>query len=303
MPLASRKHKRRHDRTKRQARSITFRVLVGLFVMFIFAGLAFAVWYVTRLPMFTITEITVDGGKTISHSEIDAIVARELTGNYLALVPHRFTYLYPKERIETALSTEPRMYDVRVGKKDAKTLYVTFKEYIPQALWCGGADDAAPCFFITTEGYAFYEAPPLRGGAFVRHITEGRTPQLRANVFSSSEMERMQLFIDALLREFEFRVSAVVHTIDGDEQYVLSNGGEIRINPNEDTQTTFDNLRSLISSEEYQHLRTDYFQYIDLRFGDRLFVNETDPSISVATSTATSTESEALDVEADQPLE
>lgn len=285
MPLAPRKHKRRHDRTKRQAHSITFRILVGLFFVLVFAALTFAVWYVTRLPAFTIAEITVDGGKTISHSEIDAIVARELTGNHFALIPYRFTYLYPKERILTALSTESRMYDVRVGKKDRNTLYVSFKEYIPQALWCGGADDAAPCFFITTDGYAFYEAPPLRGGAFVRHITEGRTPELRVNVFSSTEMERMQLFIDALVREFEFRVAAVVHTIDGDEHYQLSNGGEIRINPKEDTQITFDNLRSLISSEEYGHLRTEYFQYIDLRFGDRLFVNETDPSLVVATST------------------
>jgi len=56
---------------------------------------------------------------------------------------------------------------------------------------------------------------------------------------------------------------------------------------------SFKNLQSILSSEEFIHLQNGAFQYIDLRFGDKIFLNEEEEVVEmpeVLEETATSTD-------------
>ena len=55
-----------------------------------------------------------------------------------------------------------------------------------------------------------------------------------------------------------------------------------------------DNLLTLVGSEEFSHLAPGNFQYLDLRFNTRVFVNEELPN---DTSTPTSTSTADSEVE------
>jgi hypothetical protein len=81
-----------------------------------------------------------------------------------------------------------------------------------------------------------------------------------------------------------------------DAFFTIAGGGEIKATLNESPARTIENLNTILRSEEFSDLEPGNFQYIDLRFGTKVFVNE-EPLLPPATSTATVTE-EALEGEA-----
>jgi len=287
------RQKRVRRKKNRTTKSLVWQFVYGGVVMLIVVLLGYGVWYVTRLPTFTLSGVVVSGGETVSDDEVTNVVETELEGTYMLLIPKKFTYLFPKENILEKLNEISRVHNISLEKANRNTLAVSFEEYIPYALWCTDAQTDSSCEFLSASGYAFTKAPPLRGGAFVRHFVEGRVPETGVQLFEESDMERMEALMDGFELELDLRTLAITHTSAGDETYHLSGGGELFVSLQQSAQTTFDNLRSLLESPEYKHVGPGNFQYIDLRFGNRVFINEEvkdDTVLEVSTSTASTTE-------------
>jgi hypothetical protein len=51
-----------------------------------------------------------------------------------------------------------------------------------------------------------------------------------------------------------------------------------------DTYIVFQNLKTILASEEFAHIAPGEFQYIDLRFGDKVFVREANMDTSTTSS-------------------
>jgi hypothetical protein len=257
--------------------------------MTVVALLCTAVWYLTRLTAVTISHIEIEGGETISHEMVEGIVERELTGAYVLLIPYRFAYMYPEARVYRAVSDIPRIHSVVVTRSSGTTLKVTFSEYLPQTLWCLTTEDMSPCYFVSHEGYAFAPAPNLQGGALVRHIIEGKTELVQGQVFESIALDRTAHFSDRLEKELGLRVREVIHTEDGDERYELGGGGAILIAEDSDIEKTFENLHAIFTSNEFGALEPGNFNYIDLRFGNKIFVNDQKATSTSAGALGTTT--------------
>lgn len=271
----------REEREPSTIRNLLYGILVVLAIVLV----GTLSWYVTRLQVFTISHIEISGGETISHDMLRNKVEEILKGDYFLIVPHRFVYLYPHDAIVHAISDVPRVYDVRVNRKPRRTLSVEFKEYVPYALWCLSTENAAPCYFIDETGYAFAPAPQLDGGALTRHIIESQTELRPGSVLSPALLDTIELFMQGLERELSLRVVSIEHTKDGDLRYRVGGGGMLFVAQDMDVNDSFENLRSILDSEEFAHLEPGNFNYIDLRFGNKVFVNE-----RIATSTATSSD-------------
>jgi hypothetical protein len=243
-------------------------------------------FYVTHLQAFTITTVEVSGGETISHDTVRARVMDELNTNYFHIIPKRFTYLYPHDRISASLQSIPRIHDVFISRASETKLEVTFEEYIPYALWCVEGQDDKPCYFLNSEGYAFTEAPVLRGGALVRHAIEGLSEISQGHVIDKAKLTDIDTFIALIRDKLNFRVATVVHRKSGDYEFVLGGGGAIYTSHDINVQTTFANLHSVLTSKEFEHIKPSNFKYIDVRFGNKIFVNE---EMNEATTTTEST--------------
>ncbi len=265
--------------------SIKRHILYGVLACIAVTLLCTALWYLTRLSSVTISEVVIEGGETISHDMVRGIIEQELTGAYLLLVPRRFAYTYPEEDIYRAVSDIARIHSVVVVRTSGTSLAVSFSEYIPHTLWCLSSDDSAPCYFVSREGYAFAPAPNLRGGALVRHIIEGKTELAQQQIFDTAALARAALFTERLEQELGLRVREVIHTEDQDERYELGGGGAIFIATDSDIEKAFDNLHSIFASKEFSTLEPGNFNYIDLRFGNKIFVND---QMDVATTTSDS---------------
>lgn len=283
---------RKRIRSRRSTRVAFIRqVIWGLALLFGIALILFGMYHATRIDAFTIQTITVDGGSTISHEDIQQEVMTELRGSYWRLVPYTFSLLYPHDRIIERLSLYPRLHTPEVKREGLKGLNVQFEEYIPYALLCADLSETS-CFFINEQGLAFEEAPTLQGGALVRFIEEDRAEIARGDTIAADHLKAAQIFIDSILQEFGFRIGLVHYTESGDVFFAVNGGGMFKLDTTKDVEEALSNIRSVLGTSEYAHIKPGNFQYIDVRFPPKIFVNEMPEAAATTThTTATSSES------------
>lgn len=262
-------------------------VLYGVVLLVLLTVLIVSIWYVTRLSSFTIKEVRVSGGETISHEEVRTQVENELRGEYLRLVPHRFAFGYPHDAVVAALERIPRIHSISIVRKNRTVLEVAFSEYKPFALWCAPATEIPDCYFVDKSGFAFAPSPQLSGGALVRHTFADRTVLAIGQVIPNKTFAEIHLFLTKVSSGLSLRVTDVLHTKDNDLYLSVNGGGEIRIAGDNSLDEVFENLQSVLTSKDFVHLEPGNFQYIDLRFGKKIFVNEELPAVATTSSTTT----------------
>lgn len=269
-------------------------IILGVLVVSLVAGLVWSVWYVTRLPGQTISQVVVEPGPTVSTVVVKEIVEETLEGTYAALIPRRFKHLYPQHQIVKEVETIPRI-EQAVVERDGTELHVSFEEYLPYALWCKEALDY--CLLVDEVGYAFEEAPPMVGGSMVRFVNEEAIVALGQTLAKQSALDSILEFTGLLKLNFGFRTRVVTLKSSGDIYYTLQGGAVLRTGFEHTNQETLKNLSTILESEEFKHLEPDNFQYIDLRFGNKVYVNEELFIDEVASTTTATSSLELVEVE------
>jgi cell division septal protein FtsQ len=269
-------------------RMLMRQLVIGFVLFFVSALILAGVWYGTRLPSLTIATVTVSGGETIDHTVVEAGVQQQLEGAYLGLIPKRFAWWYPLAAVYDAVRMVPRVKDPHVERSSGTELSITFDEYVPFALWCTDRTDA-DCLFIDETGYAFTAAPKLTGGALVRYHSLGASPKVGDHMTSSEYLQTMSDFMQFVSRDAHFEISSVEFDSADDVFYILAGGGELRATLHDPAAQVFLNLQAILESKEFTHIKPGNFQYIDLRFGSKVFVNEEKVGMASSTDTGTST--------------
>jgi hypothetical protein len=264
-------------------------ILLGLFIFSCVAIIITIIWYATRISALTIQTVSVTGGITIKKEEVKSRVEERLTGTYFRLVPKRFAYFFPEEDIYKYINEIERIKDVKVERVSGTELQISFDEYMPDNLWCD-LNSQANCYFLDGKGYSFARAPELLGESLVRYYASEKNAELSVSPFSKEDYEATKKFSDRLA-EVGWFVTKVEINSTRDAFYTLIQGSEIKTTLTEGEEKPFGNLEAIFKSDEFSHLKPGNFQYIDLRFGTRVFVNE-EPKIAIdesASSSATST--------------
>ncbi len=258
---------------------------IGLATASLLALLITGIWHLTRMKSLTIVDVQVVGGETISHEEIKSLVNLELIGSYYKLVPKRFTYLYPNSTISKKIARIPRVKNVNIEISSRTTMIVTFEEYQAFALWCENLA-SKDCLFLDRFGYAFAVAPRLDGGAFLRYSSEDK-PEVGRVLFDADYIQGTNSFVETTYNQLGLNIMQVKRELD-DVTYYIAGGGEIRTTLGMSYLDTLKNLATILTSEEFSHLAPGNFRYVDLRFGNKVFVNEEMLRLASSTSATTS---------------
>ncbi len=257
----------------------------------------YGVWHGTRLEALTIDEVVVSGGETISHSQIVEGVSEILEGEYLRFIPRRFVWLYPKNDVLEYVAAVERVKNPKV-KRDGTTLVVTIAEYEPIALWCDDGAQSA-CVFLDDTGYGFARTPALTGGAFTRFVRIGESAAVNEYLTSNDDYLLLRE-LESLLEAFGWSVTVIEFDQARDVFINLAQGGELKVSLRISPTQTMDNLQTVLVTDEYAELTPGAFEYIDLRFGNKVFVNEFGvPEVEVEAESATTTQNAASDDAAD----
>ncbi|MEX0917529.1 MAG: hypothetical protein WDZ93_00040 [Candidatus Paceibacterota bacterium] len=265
-------------------------ILIGLTVLLLLGGVGTGIWYGTRTPALTITTIEVVGGDTVPHGAVRSVVAGQLEGAYFKLVPHRFAWLYPDASIQSEVERIPRVKDASVERTSGTEVVVDFTEYQPYALWCEPLRDER-CLFLDEAGYAFEVAPELMGNSFVRYIDSEQTPELGTFAYEQETGVYFKSVVALLEAQHDLTVTQVEQSAPDELTFHLVGGSMIKTSLRVSPEETIRNLDTVLASDEFAHFESGNFAYIDLRYGDRVFVKE-EFGTETATSTATSTEVE-----------
>jgi hypothetical protein len=268
--------KRSRRNTRKYRGSLPTQFWVGMILCVVSILILGTVWFVTRLESLTIADVRVFGGETIDREAVRKTVTAELEGEYYRLVPRRFLWTYPEEAVRAKVSAWQRVSGVSLAISEDDTLDVYLEEYLPYALWC--VDELSvvlshPCVFLDISGRAFSVAPPLIGTALLRYHN-GKTPTLGETPFLAELLRDTDRFVSELRARFGFDV-AVVESVGQDEvSYYLRGGGILKTTLRRSVEDTLDDLTVILASKQFEHIRPGNFAYVDLRFGDKVFVNE-----------------------------
>jgi hypothetical protein len=277
------KQPKRRKRMDPNTLQLIRQIVGGFLVLFFIALLVTAVWYVTRLPALTIATVDVSGGQTIQPDLVRTLVSAELEGEYLRLVPRRFSLLYPKSDLVVAANKIDRIKDVQIERRSLTSIAVTYDEFVPDALWCTRAN--AECVFLDATGYAFAKAPTLSGGAFLRFEKLDVAPVTGVQAFATAPYQKIHDLVD-LLEDKAWFVSSVTTDSAGDAFLQLTKGGELKVALSDEPAEIVDNLFTVLASPEFAELGPGAFEYVDLRFGNKVFVNELDPVVATSSEDA-----------------
>jgi cell division septal protein FtsQ len=248
------------------------------------ACLALAVFFGTRLSMFTVDTIVVKGLETIPEGDVRSRADALLAGAYYGIVPYRFSPTIPTERIIESVESLARVASATVST-EGKQVVVTVVEHEPEMVWCGSAS-TSPCYYVDRSGIAYEKTPGLVGSALMRFVVVGTDPMPGASLLRD-EIRSLLIDIARILEErHAFRIARIEYEENGDAVLYLSQGGRLLLTTSKDLATTYDNLTSVLSSEQYANLKPGTFEYIDLRFGNKVFVQKEKP---IATTTASTT--------------
>ena len=275
----NKRRKRLHPNTLQLIRQI----VGGVLVLSLLAILIVSTWYISRLQSLTINEVEVYGGETISHDLVRKLTETELEGEYLRLIPKRFVLLYPKDAITESVSNIDRIKNIRVDSISRNKIRVDFDEYVPDTLWCNL--DLSQCTFVDENGFAFAQAPALTGGSFLRLEKLGVTPVTNVQAFELDQYNQVKDLANLLERN-NWYIEKVAVDVADDAYLTLTEGGELKVALKDSPERIVENLFTVLSAGEFAGIGPGEFEYIDLRFGNKVFVNDLEPDVATSTEDA-----------------
>jgi len=246
-------------------------IVVGVSLFSLVGLVLVGIWHGTRVSALTISEVSVSDGPTIKGSLIRKTVEEVLEGDYIRLVPRRFSLFYPEKEILDRLEGIERIKDVKLDKISRTALHVTFSEYKPYALWCG--NEIELCYFLDEKGFAFGVAPTLTGESLVRYYRSDKEPQLQTSYSDIEDFEKTKKFTEMMAQGEWYIVRVEIDSVR-DVFYTLADDSELRLTLRDEVEEPFHYLEALLGSNEFLHLKPGNFQYVDLRFGSKIYVNE-----------------------------
>lgn len=244
-----------------------FGVVLG--AVLLVAGFAF----LSRASFWQITNVAVSGTLTVSSSALKGAVEEHVAGTYLYLFAKDNILLYPKHSLVAALMTAyPSLRAVEVRAHDFNTLAVDVIEREPKALWCAEDAPHAACKYIDEEGTVYALAQgQAADAAFVRYWgkQEGALPWV---YIAPSYFRSLTALVDALAqKESEDAIVGVYVDVHDDVEVLFESGAKLYFVLSEEGGDVFERYLLALASEPFAGRRLADFEYLDLRFGDRLY--------------------------------
>jgi hypothetical protein len=239
--------------------------------------------YLLRTEKFLIKNIRLVGNNVTKSEDIQRIVSEDMSGNILGLFPRSNIALYPRKQMEADLLRKiPRLASVDISLNDTHSMTVTVAEREPVALYCKDVlhvSTPTGCFFLDDQGYIFSEAPSFSDGVYnVFSSIPVIDEPLGASYMSPATFAPLNPFIKSINNAGLY--PKVFMSKEDEYDLILANGGMVMMKANADLDLVRSNLASLIVDPSFRKDKNslDTLQYIDLRFGNKIFYKFRDNS-------------------------
>lgn len=264
-----------HRRTKMRRIKLTVAVLFAVVLVVITAWLL-------RLERLMVSDVVTHGNDIVSTEDIKKIALEDISGTYFLVVPKKSVFFYPALRIkQDILNTFPRIDNVETDITDNTKLRIDVTERKPFALWCGETyvdtnEDLGNCYFIDEGSFIFATAPDFTGNVFFKYFgplaetSPDSIAPIGGTFMVTTEFQGLQLFLEGF-KGFGYDPVSLARRDERDFELELADGAKIIFGGDQSLNILLDNLQSVVDSEAFQASASKKLEYIDLRFGNRVY--------------------------------
>lgn len=251
-------------RTKRRRTVIALLVIILL----AFGGVLYQVW---QSPV-RISQVEIFG----ADQSFAKYAHAAMEGSYLGIVPRNSTFLYPARAIRAAIMREhPNVAAVSIFRKGLTGLSIKVSERVGIARWCGKAPTPGVeeyCYVFDANGLVFapadQSAAPINSFTLYGPLRDDAQEPLRAELASAENLPSTFDFARQL-DTFGSAVTRVVIRGDEVDQHLESGTRVTYVLGNEQNAFT-----ALVSARENLNLADGSVEYVDLRFGQKMYVKK-----------------------------
>ena len=270
-----------HSRLKEQRRKR--RAIVIYFSIFLLLAGITAVVLVIRLPSLRISAIDATGSETIATSTIAEFAWHDLSGDYWFVIPKDSILFYPRQQLQAdTLAAFAPLQSALVRSDSFTKISVTVAERHPSALWCGDASAAVsatsspqtPCLLLDQSGVAYAPAPQFSAPIYMTYygnLPEGGA-ELPVQFLTPSEFSSLSSLVGALAQKANAGGVVSVAVDDSDDVALrFADGFLLKFSALDDASVTLDHFSVALSTDVFTTHALSDFEYLDLRFGDKLY--------------------------------
>jgi hypothetical protein len=252
---------------RRKRRLILAAVIAVLVVLLLGAGVGLS-W----LPWVRIQTIQVSGNTAVSSQSIEDDARDVLKGGYLHLFARDNIMLYPREEIRLRLLRDfPNLSQAIIGGENLTTLKIVVSERKAQALWCGPSVSLpGACYLLDGGGAAFAPAADFGGDIYTEYYgpVSSSSPQ---QFLAPDAYRALAATVGALKTKIADDTLAAV-AVEGDEVAMhFASGFELRFSLADSGADVLDRFSLALTAAPFAARRLSDFDYLDLRFGDKLY--------------------------------
>lgn len=241
-------------------------LLILLFISFLF-------WFFLGAPLWRIQNLQIEGLTRINREEIEGRVKEQMLSSGALFFTQENIYLFDKEKFREDVLSAYNFSDLEIVKKLPKTLLIKISERPYSFIFQQGSD----YFYASRDAYAIPEVAVSEEDKQKYFILENRSANnLIATAGKISLPDAYLEFIFSLadyLKNSQ-EVQAEKYIIDVELNTVkvkFKDGPEVYFNIKNEASAQLDKL-ILVKKEKIK----DNFSktnYIDLRYGDKIFIN------------------------------
>ncbi len=253
-----------------RARKRRRRVRIGLFFGVLLLLLFGALVGVSYIPALQVREVVVSGTKTLASSTVQAFVQERLLGSYGYILPKSNIFLYPKQGISMQLlKAYPVLASADVHAGDFHTVVANVVERSPRALWC---ENKEQCFFIDENGVVYGAAPTFSEPVYYRYFGTTTGSVLPKQYLTAEQFQALMALCDALVPKVpNTTIESVEVDANGDVQVQFTNNFVLRFALADAGGDIFERFSLALTSEPMKSHQLSELEYLDLRFGDKLY--------------------------------
>ena len=217
-----------------------------------------------------IKDVSVSGAQTLSSSTVEAFVRDRLAGEYWYVFSKSNIFLYPKQQIAADLMRAyPVLASADVHATDFHTVAVNLVEREPRALLCSQDNR---CLFMDENGVAYTDAPTFSEPVYLSYYGSTTGGALPKQFLTPPEFQALSALVDAIAQKLPGEKVASVSVDEvKDVRVRFADGFTLIFALVDQGGDVFERLTLAMASGPMTTHKLSDFQYLDLRFGDKLY--------------------------------
>lgn len=255
-------------RTRRRRRRVRIAAALFLFILLLLLGAI----SLARASFLRIQTIEVSNTQSIAASDLKQLVLEKLQGSYFFVFPKNNALLYPKKAIVAKLlASYPSLKSVAIDLENFKTIVVAAEERRPEALWCSDVSPSSACFFLDEEGVIYAQAPAYSAPVYDVYLGTASGESLPRQFLLPGQFPALSAFVKAVQEDTNIPVEYVSIDVHNDVRVRFTNGFVLLFVLGDAEGDAYERFTLALQSEPFKNRKLSNFEYLDLRFGDKLY--------------------------------